>query len=108
METYIQVVTTTETREDAEKIAKALVEKRLAACAQLVGPIVSTYWWKENIETAEEWQCIIKSKKSLYGEVEKAIKMLHPYETPEIIALPIVSGSDDYLEWLNAELKKGR
>ena len=105
METYIQVVTTTETKEDAEKIAKALVEKRLAACAQLVGPIVSTYWWKENVETDEEWQCIIKSKKSLYGEVEKAIKMIHLYETPEIIALPIVSGSDDYLEWLNSELK---
>jgi periplasmic divalent cation tolerance protein len=105
METYVQVVTTTETREDGEKIAKALVEKRLAACAQLVGPIVSTYWWKDNIETAEEWQCLIKSNKSLYGEVEKAIKMLHHYETPEIIALPIVSGSEDYLEWLNGELK---
>jgi periplasmic divalent cation tolerance protein len=105
MDSYIQVVTTTEKREDGEKIAKALVEKRLAACAQLVGPIVSTYWWKDNIETAEEWQCLIKSKKSLYGEVEKAIKMLHPYETPEIIALPIVSGSDDYLTWLNSELK---
>jgi len=99
------VVTTTETREDAEKIAKDLVEKRLAACAQIVGPIVSTYWWKENVETAEEWQCLLKSKKSLYDDVEKAIKMIHPYETPEIIALPIVSGSDDYLEWLNAELK---
>ena len=105
MEAYIQVVTTTETKEDAEKIAKALVEKRLAACAQLVGPIVSTYWWKDNVETAEEWQCLIKSKKSLYDEVEKAIKMIHPYETPEIIALPIVSGSNDYLEWLNSELK---
>lgn len=99
------MVTTTETREDAEKIAKDLVEKRLAACAQIVGPIVSTYWWKENVETAEEWQCLLKSKKSLYDDVEKAIKMIHPYETPEIIALPIVSGSDDYLEWLNAELK---
>ena len=105
METYVQVVTTTETREDGKKIAKDLVEKRLAACAQLVGPIVSTYWWKDKVETAEEWQCLIKSKKSLYGEVEKAIKVLHPYETPEIIALPIVSGSDDYLEWLNGELK---
>ncbi|MBN1843044.1 MAG: divalent-cation tolerance protein CutA [Deltaproteobacteria bacterium] len=105
METYVQVVTTTETREDGKKIAKALVEKRLAACVQLVGPIVSTYWWKDNVETAEEWQCLIKSKKSLYGKVEKAIKLLHPYETPEIIALPIVSGSDDYLEWLNGELK---
>lgn len=105
METYVQVVTTTETKEDGKKIAKALVEKRLAACTQLAGPIFSTYWWKGNVETAEEWQCLIKSKKSLYGEVEKAIKMLHPYETPEIIALPIVSGSDDYLEWLNDELK---
>ncbi len=105
MEAYIQVVTTTDKRQDAEEIAKALVERRLAACAQLVGPIVSTYWWKDNIETAEEWQCLIKSKKSLYGEVEKAIKMLHPYETPEIIALPIVSGSDDYLKWLNDQLK---
>jgi len=105
MEAYIQVVTTTDKRQDAEKIAKALVERRLAACAQLVGPIVSTYWWKDNIETAEEWQCLIKSKKNFYGEVEKAIKMLHPYETPEIIALPIVFGSDDYLEWLNDQLK---
>ena len=105
MEAYIQVVTTTDKRQDAEKIAKTLVEGRLAACAQLVGPIVSTYWWKDNIETAEEWQCLIKSKKSFYGEVEKAVKMLHPYETPEIIALPIVSGSDDYLEWLNDQLK---
>ena len=105
MEAYIQVVTITEKRQDAEKIAKTLVEKRLAACVQLVGPIFSTYWWKDNIETAEEWQCLIKSKQSLYCEVEKAIKMLHPYETPEIIALPIVSGSDDFLEWLNDELK---
>jgi periplasmic divalent cation tolerance protein len=86
MEAYIQVVTTTDKRQDAEEI-------------------VSTYWWKDNIETAEEWQCLIKSKKSFYGEVEKAIKMLHHYETPEIIALPIVSGSDDYLEWLNDQLK---
>jgi len=105
METYIQVVTTTEKRQDAEKIAKALVERRLAACAQVVGPIVSTYWWKNNVETAEEWQCLMKSKKSFYREIEKAIKMLHPYETPEIIALPIVSAGDDYLEWLNSELK---
>jgi periplasmic divalent cation tolerance protein len=105
MEACIQVVTTTEKRQDVEKIAKALVERRLAACAQILGPIVSTYWWKDNIETVEEWQCLIKSKKSFYGKIEKAIKMLHPYETPEIIALPIVSGSDDYLKWLNDQLK---
>ena len=74
MEEYIQVVTAIEKREDAEKIAKALVEKRLAACVQILGPIVSTYWWKDNIETAEEWLCVIKSKKDVYEELEKSIK----------------------------------
>ena len=108
MEACIQVVTTIEKKQDAEQIAKTLVERRLAACVQIVGPIVSTYWWKDKIETAEEWQCLIKSKKSFYSEVEKAIKILHPYETPEIIALPIVSGSDDFLKWLNDVLKSDR
>ena len=102
---YIQVITTTEKKEDAEKIAKALVEKRLAGCVQIVGPTLSTYWWKNNIETAEEWLCFIKSKGDLYDELEKEIKKIHPYETPEIIALPVVAGSKDYLEWLNNELK---
>ncbi|NVM20793.1 MAG: divalent-cation tolerance protein CutA [Desulfobacterales bacterium] len=105
MEEYIQVVTTTEKRQDAERIAKALVENRLAGCVQLVGPIVSTYRWRDGIETAEEWQCLIKSKKSLYDELEKAIKAIHPYEIPEIVALPIISGSNDYLDWLNREIK---
>jgi len=106
MEEYIQVFTTTEKKEDAEKIAKALAEKRLAGCIQIVGPIRSTYWWKDKVETAEEWLCFIKSKKSLYDELEKAIKEIHPYEAPEIIAMPIVRGSKDYLEWLKNELKK--
>ena len=107
MEEYIQVLTTTEKKEDGEKIAKALLEKRLAGCIQLVGPIVSTYWWKGNVETAEEWLCFIKSKKDLYEELEESIKKIHPYETPEIIAMPIVAGSKDYLKWLSNELKKG-
>ncbi len=105
-EEYIQVFTTTEKKEDAEKIAKAIVEKRLAGCIQIVGPITSTYWWKGNVETAEEWLLFIKSKKELYEELEKAIKEIHPYETPEIIAMPIVAGSKDYLEWLKNELRK--
>ena len=106
MEEYIQVFTTTEKKEDAEKIARVLVEKRLAGCIQIVGPIVSTYWWKGNVETAEEWLCFVKSKKALYEELEKAIREIHPYETPEIIAMPVVTGSKDYLEWLSNELKK--
>lgn len=103
---YIQVVTTTDKREDAEAIVKAIVEKRLAGCVQVFGPIVSTYWWKDNIETAEEWLCFIKSNEDLYEELEKCIKNVHPYETPEIVAIPIVAGSHDYLEWLSNVLKK--
>jgi len=105
-EEYIQVFTTTEKKEDAEKIAKALVEKRLAGCIQVVGPIISTYWWKDNVETAEEWLCVIKSKKDIFNELEKSIKEIHPYEVPEIIAMPVVAGSDDYLQWLSKELRK--
>jgi periplasmic divalent cation tolerance protein len=108
MDKYIQVFTTTEKKEDAEKIATVLVEKRLAGCIQIVGPVVSTYWWKGNVETAGEWLCFIKSKKTLYDELEKAIKELHPYETPEIIAVPIISGSKNYFGWLNSELKKSQ
>ena len=105
MNTYLQVVTTTQNREDANKIARLLVEKRLAACVQLFGPIESIYWWKENLETASEWICYIKTHKNLYDKVEEAIKTIHPYETPEIIALPIVSGSHEYLEWIGHETR---
>jgi periplasmic divalent cation tolerance protein len=104
MEKYIQVVTTTEKKEDAEKIARLLIEKRLVACVQILGPVSSTYRWKGNIEQAEEWQCLIKTRQDLFGEVEKAIKSIHPYETPEIIATVISAGSGDYLKWLQDEL----
>ena len=82
------------------------MEKRLAGCVQIVGPIVSTYRWKEDIAKTEEWLCLVKSKKDLYEELEKSIKELHTYETPEIIALPIIAGSKDYMKWLSNELEK--
>ena len=102
-ESAIQVLTTTERREDAEKIAGLLVEKRLAACVQIVGPVLSIYRWKEKIERAEEWQCHIKTRTGLYGAVEAVIKANHPYETPEIIASPILQGSREYLTWLHEQ-----
>ncbi|MCL0077766.1 divalent-cation tolerance protein CutA [Peptococcaceae bacterium] len=104
MEEYIQVFTTTEKEEDAKKIAKTIVEERLAACVQILGPITSTYWWEESIETSKEWLLFIKSKKSMYEELEKAIKSIHPYQVPEIIAVPVTAGSKDYLGWLKKEL----
>ncbi len=102
---YIQVFTTVEKKEDAEKIANVAVEKRLAGCVQILGPIKSIYWWKGKIENADEYLCIIKSKKSLYDELERVIKEIHPYQTPEIIAVPIVAGYEGYLKWLDEELE---
>jgi periplasmic divalent cation tolerance protein len=104
VESYIQITTTTDKKEVAERIAFRLVEEKLAACVQIVGPITSIYRWKENIERAEEWQCIIKSREGLYKEIELVIKSVHSYEVPEIIAIPIVAGSGEYLEWLQGEL----
>ena len=105
MEKYIQVITTTAKKEDAEKIAASLVEKRLAACVQIVGPVHSTYRWEGKVEQAEEWQCLIKSRQDLFGALEQAIKAIHPYEVPEIIALTITAGSTAYLQWLRDEVK---
>jgi len=106
MKEFIQLFTTTEKREDAEKLAEILVEKRLAGCVQVIGPIQSSYRWKNKRETVQEWMCVIKSEKRLYSELEKTLKQNHPYEIPEITAVPIVAGSREYLAWLDKELKK--
>ena len=103
----VQVVTTIETKSDAQAIARAVVEKRLAACVQIIGPITSTYWWDGEIEAAEEWLCLIKSRADLFEQLEAAIKEVHPYDVPEILAVPVVAGSEDYLGWLDRELGKG-
>ena len=105
MNEYIQVLTTTETKETAEKIAETLVDKRMAGCVQIIGPITSIYRWKGKIEKAEEWLCQIKTKGELYGEVEETILQIHTYETPEIVSMPIIAGNKKYLQWLNSELK---
>lgn len=100
MKEYIQVFTTLERKEDAKKITRHLVEKRLAACAQVLGPISSTYWWEDAIQDEEEWLCVMKSTRDLYGRIEEEIKGIHPYEEPEILAVSIVEGSKGYLKWL--------
>ena len=105
---FIQVSTTTDQREDAERIAREIVEQRLAACVQILGPIASTYWWQGKIESAPEWLCLIKTRKDLYEELERAIKAIHPYETPEIIAVPLIAGSADYVAWVEQETNKNQ
>lgn len=103
MSDYLQVVTTTPTKEDARRIADRLVEKRLAACVQIVGPIASVYRWRGKIESTEEWQCHVKTRGALREAVEREIRANHPYEVPEIAALPVVAGNADYLAWIDEQ-----
>lgn len=103
---YLLVITTTDNQNDADKLARVLVEKRLAACAQVEGPITSTYWWQDKLETSEEWKCSFKTSAALYLNLEKELIHIHPYDIPEILAFPIVHGSRDYLSWLNDQLQQ--
>jgi periplasmic divalent cation tolerance protein len=93
------VLTTAGTREEAAKIAGALVERRLAACVNLVA-VESVYRWKEAAESTAEWLLVIKTTAAAFEEVEAAIQELHSYELPECVALAIEAGSEDYLEWI--------
>jgi len=108
MSEFIQITTTTDSKELAKKIAGALVEQKIAACAQVSGPITSVYEWKEKIENTREWMCVIKTRKNLYKSIEDTIKKLHPYEVPEIIAVPILEGSPAYLDWINEVTENGK
>ena len=103
---YIQVFTTVAKRSDAERIAKFLLDKKLSACTQIIGPITSVYLWNGKRQKSKEWLCVVKSKKSYYGKIEQAIKEIHPYKLPEIIATPIVAGSREYFGWMRKEIKK--
>ncbi len=103
MAEFIQVMTTIDSKEGAQKIAEALVAKRLAACVQVAGPITSTYWWQGEMEIAQEWQCIAKTRNELYERVEQAIGEIHPYDTPEIVVLPLITGNKRYLDWIIGE-----
>jgi periplasmic divalent cation tolerance protein len=100
MTDHLQALTTIDSEEAAERIAAALVERRLAACVQVVGPISSTYRWRGKVERAQEWMCVAKTTAERWPEVEAAIRELHSHEEPEIVATPIAAGSPGYLAWL--------
>ncbi len=101
----ILVITTTDNQADAQRIARVLVEKKLAACVQIVGPIESVYRWQGQIETSQEWQCQAKTIDEKYDEIEAAIIALHGYEVPEIVVVAITGGSDGYLRWIAEEVQ---
>jgi periplasmic divalent cation tolerance protein len=98
---YVQVTTTIDSRQDAAALARSAVEERLAACAQLVGPIASTYWWEGEIESAEEWMVVFKTTLDRFDELAGMITERHTYDTPEIVATQVVAGSEDYLGWVS-------
>jgi periplasmic divalent cation tolerance protein len=104
---YVQVLTTVSSEEDARRIADDLLGRRLAACVQVVGPILSRYRWQGVLEEAREWQCLAKTEATLYEEVEAAIREIHTYDEPEVIATPIVAGSSGYLAWVSENVGDG-
>jgi periplasmic divalent cation tolerance protein len=100
----IVVLTTCESEEQASRLARRLVEKKLAACVNILPQIRSVYRWKDKIEDAAEFQLVIKSRRDLFDALRAEIAEIHSYEIPEIIAIPIVDGSPGYLAWLDREL----
>ena len=103
---FIQVMTAVDNEEDAQNIAAALVSQRLAASVQVIGPLTSTYWWNGDVTTAEEWLCLIQTRANLFAEVDAVIQQVHPYDVPEVLAVPVLAGGSSYLAWLDRELKK--
>ncbi|MEM3267785.1 MAG: divalent-cation tolerance protein CutA, partial [Conexivisphaerales archaeon] len=105
MSDFIEVTTTVSTEEEAYKMTRSIVENRLAACGQVIGPIASIYWWQGSIEKGKEWLCVFKTSKDSYDHLEKAIKDLHSYKVPQILSFEIREGYKDYLKWVNSSIK---
>lgn len=100
---FLQVQTTTDSRAEAMELAGEAVQARLAACAQVAGPIASTFWWEDGIERAEEWLLMLKLPAERYAELADFLIERHSYDEPEIVATPIVAGSAGYLDWIAEE-----
>lgn len=100
----LEIRTTAGTFSEAESIAAALVENRLAACAQIIGPVKSVYRWEGKVESAEEYLLLVKTSSDRYGAVESEIRRLHSYQVPEILAVPVDLGFDAYLAWLRDQV----
>ena len=105
MADFLQVVTTVDSEEEAERIARGITGERLAACVQIIGPIKSVYWWQGELAEAREWQLVIKTTTARIAELEAYIKENHSYDTPELTATVISGGSDEYLDWITAETR---
>jgi periplasmic divalent cation tolerance protein len=100
----IVVFSTCSSSDEAERLARLLVEKRLAACVNVISPVRSFYRWKGVVEDSAEWLLMIKSSRPLFAALRVALESGHSYEVPEVIAIPVVEGSRNYLAWMEQEL----
>lgn len=96
---------TTGTDEEAHRIANILLNQRKVACVNILPKVRSLFWWQDKLDSAQESLLIIKTKASLLDEIVTLVKEIHSYDTPEIIALPIIGGNHDYLDWIGKEVK---
>ena len=108
MSDYVVVTTTTDSAEEAERLARSAVEAGLAACAQVSAPITSTYWWNGAVETASEYRVEFKTRAALGERLTAHVRASHSYDTPEVIVTPIVGGNPDYLAWIDRETAESR
>ena len=102
---YIIVIMTASTKEETVKIVRTLLEERLIACANIMDPVSSFFWWQGKIAEEKEVLVIMKSHENLFKKLSNRVTELHSYDVPEILALPIVDGSQAYLDWMNAALE---
>lgn len=104
MSNYIVVFVTVGNKKEAKKISQKILERKLAACVNIVPSISSYYWWKGKVDSSKEVLLIIKTKKELFNKLKNSIKKIHSYSIPEIIALPIEFGNSEYLNWIDDSL----
>jgi len=105
---YIVVLMTTAHKEEAVKIVRCLLNEKLIACANIVGPVSSLFWWEGKIDEASEFLVFMKSRENLFDKLAGRVKELHSYQVPEIIALPVEKGLPSYLDWLSTSLQPVR
>jgi len=103
--TDIIIFITVDSPEEAHKIAEALMKQRKAACVNIVPGVNSFFWWQDKIDNSQESLLIVKTKASLLNEIIILVKEIHSYDVPEIIALPIIGGNQDYLAWIDKEVE---
>jgi periplasmic divalent cation tolerance protein len=102
---FIQIITTTSDKKNAERIADTLIEKELAGCVQIIGPVQSTFKWRGKLKKTKEWICFIKTKDIHFSKIENEMKKIHKYSIPELLSFKVNKGNKTYLKWLEDSVR---